>query len=768
MTRSITWCLVSVGLVAALVGGGAVRSQSVPTVEHDFAAEPNYTAGVGWAGPWIESDDDGDPFGGAIFLDGGTSTLQVGQDGGPVRPSIRRSVDLSGFTSTGATLRGSWFPYLDVEMKTDGDSFAVVSRGAPTAPLSTRSSGAIFPFVHDLEPGMLRADGEVRIVEGAFAADGAVRSLGFGVPVGNPDLPRTCGLDIILVLDESSSIGSAGASDDVRAAVEALASGIVGAADAVPIAGYDARMQIVEFASEGRNASVGGDTGLRIVDQPYIDGPLRSYLYPIDNPPNTDPTNYSPGGQTNWADALQLASLAIGDARAPLVVFVTDGAPNWLSSLDGSRPAFIGGLSRDVAAANAAVQIELIKAAGAHVIGVAVGAATERENLARVEALVEPDDSTRQVWDGTGELDITEVDVIMSEQFETFEDRLAAFAATLCVPELSMTKAAVGGDVEVHDDGSYSSSYVVDVVNEGGVPTSYTLADAPGFTPGATIGAIDVELPGGTTVDLPPGGGTIVTDAVIDADATDRYTVTVTFDLAAATPLDERVCDGAGSATFNSATLTYSEGTIDDDGCIPLPEPDVSITKTVATGPTANPDGTYTITYSIVVDGAAGAGPTVYDLIDATDFSAGVEIVSRSVANAAPGDIDVDDAFDATGVIATDQPIDGGTTHAYVVTVQVARGTSFTSSYSPCSGTDGQAGAGLYNRATLTHDDTTLVDDACGDVPPSTTTIAAAPPTLPRTGPAPVAPVTVALGALGFGAVLLVAARRGAVTRPPR
>ncbi|HEX7100861.1 MAG TPA: hypothetical protein VF377_16690, partial [Acidimicrobiia bacterium] len=46
------------------------------------------------------------------------------------------------------------------------------------------------------------------------------------VPIENPDLERACGLDVLVVLDASTSIATAGATEDVRNAYRAFISSL--------------------------------------------------------------------------------------------------------------------------------------------------------------------------------------------------------------------------------------------------------------------------------------------------------------------------------------------------------------------------------------------------------------------------------------------------------------------------------------------------------------------------------------------------------------
>ncbi len=155
----------------------------------------------------------------------------------------------------------------------------------------------------------------------------------------------------------------------------------------------------------------------------------------------------------------------------------------------------------------------------------------------------------------------------------------------------------------------------------------------------------------------------------------------------------------SGEATYNSATATPNIGAAStDDACGPLPGPDVSVDKTISSGPIDNLDGTFTIVYSIDVTNAASAGSGQYDLADAASFSPGVTIESQAVTNTAPGTITTDATFPTSGQIVTGETILPGATHTYEVTVVATLEVDTTTTYEECSSTTGAAGEGLFNR----------------------------------------------------------------------
>ena len=60
----------------------------------------------------------------------------------------------------------------------------------------------------------------------------------------------------------------------------------------------------------------------------------------------------------------------------------------------------------------------------------------------------------------------------------------------------------------------------------------------------------------------------------------------------------------------------------DNEACTGLDDPGINLAKTVASGPTLEADGTYTVVYTITATNTGGVG--VYDLVDT--FSPGTAL----------------------------------------------------------------------------------------------------------------------------------------------
>ena len=172
-------------------------------------------------------------------------------------------------------------------------------------------------------------------------------------------------------------------------------------------------------------------------------------------------------------------------------------------------------------------------------------------------------------------------------------------------PDITIDKAVSDGQPVLVSDNVYTVEYTVTVDNIGDGTGAYDLVDTPDFGTGATITNVSVT---GNGVGIDQANGdpvTIITGESIDPDeAPHVYTVTVTFEVAGSMTTEARTCvsgeERAGFGAYNGAEVTYNDGqTVEDDDCVDIPEPEVSIIKSLdAANPLVrNADGTWTIGY---------------------------------------------------------------------------------------------------------------------------------------------------------------------------
>ncbi|MEY2581898.1 MAG: hypothetical protein QOE09_1747 [Ilumatobacteraceae bacterium] len=253
---------------------------------------------------------------------------------------------------------------------------------------------------------------------------------------------------------------------------------------------------------------------------------------------------------------------------------------------------------------------------------------------------------------------------------------------------------------------SYSVSYDLIVKSASFVPESFDLVDALDFGAGTTnIAASAVMAPGITAVAGWTGLDThtaLVQHGTIAAGATLTFAVNVTFDVAGGMTAAARDClPPTGTGTLNSASVTVRGATSTDTACGEIPNPNVTITKTISSEPVRGANGVWTIGYDLTVTNASAAGPGSYILDDALQFGGGVTIQTVQ-ASAVTAGLTVNPSFDgvADEHVASSFIAPGGS-HVYRVTVTatVAVGTPGSGDCDPA--TSGP-GTGFLNSAQIT------------------------------------------------------------------
>lgn len=238
-------------------------------------------------------------------------------------------------------------------------------------------------------------------------------------PAPNPNLAAACGLDVMLVLDESGSIGSAGETGTVRAAARGFLDALAGTGSAV---------SIVDF-----NTTASQPVPYTTVTRTSIANTFAPYLR----------YGYRPSGWTNWEAAFQTvarANFAVGGPKADLVLFLTDGDPTAFNR--PGRPPATGLTPGDVTALRrAAVAADVVKGQGSHVFALGVGAAVtspaSANRLTAVSGFEEfPDEQS----------DLGMADYSLVEDFDDLPAALRAFAVALCKSSVTVTKVVDEGD----------------------------------------------------------------------------------------------------------------------------------------------------------------------------------------------------------------------------------------------------------------------------------------------------------------------------------
>jgi hypothetical protein len=226
---------------------------------------------------------------------------------------------------------------------TDSDSFNVTAPGGP----GTGPYDVTFIAYEDGNCG--GTSGEKVLTDG----------LRITPPAKNPNLPPKCGINVMLVLDESGSIAQSGATQAVRDATRAFLNALKGTGSDV---------SIVDFSTQAQRPvpyTTVTDATMASVFNPYINN------------------QYNPNGWTNWEDAFHEVKVA-NDAGpvADLVVFITDGDPTARNTDSGG---VVDNLTEGEVEAmrRAQKEADLVKGQGSHVFALGVGAAVTKETSER-------------------------------------------------------------------------------------------------------------------------------------------------------------------------------------------------------------------------------------------------------------------------------------------------------------------------------------------------------------------------------------------------
>ncbi|MBD8061602.1 DUF7927 domain-containing protein [Oceanitalea stevensii] len=281
-----------------------------------------------------------------------------------------------------------------------------------------------------------------------------------------------------------------------------------------------------------------------------------------------------------------------------------------------------------------------------------------------------------------------------------------------CAEPVAPTVEKTPGELVAGDDGTWDVSYTIDVANpDADQAVSYDLSDEFDFVEGVDILDASIERDGTVYEDWDGVTETeVVTGVLLPAATTHTYTVTVTVSLSDVVETDDgglRECglngSDAGHGLFNLATITSGNDEYDDDACVPIPDPDMSVDKT-AVSANQLPDGTWEVVYEVVASNDSSVGG-VYDLSDTLEYSEGITPLTAEWAleGTAVAGVWGDLPDELTTTLANDRPLAGGDSDTYVVTVTAAVAAGVTGGEAgQCSGEDGTDGGGFLNAATLT------------------------------------------------------------------
>ena len=251
-------------------------------------------------------------------------------------------------------------------------------------------------------------------------------------PIPNPPLTKACGLNVLMILDESGSIATSNATQDVRNAFKAFTGAIKNTSSA---------MAVAEFSRVARLPAIGSfppGEYITVTDSTKVD--LDAYI-------NND---FNPNGNTNWEDGLRMGIPNFAprnNFQVPhLTVFITDGDPNQVirdsvTATDYANKVPLAdsqttGANQNTAADHAVANANNLKTQGSRILAIAVGAGlSSNASLNRLIRVSGPN-----VYNGTGDFDISTDDIYREPDFSKLQDALRQAAFQLCAPSVTVQK----------------------------------------------------------------------------------------------------------------------------------------------------------------------------------------------------------------------------------------------------------------------------------------------------------------------------------------
>ncbi|MCA9327082.1 VWA domain-containing protein [Candidatus Saccharibacteria bacterium] len=263
-------------------------------------------------------------------------------------------------------------------------------------------------------------------------------------PVANPALSQACGLDIAIVIDNSTSIDS----NEMTLMKTALTS------FTSALAGTPTEFSVTRFAT---SASV-------------LQG-FTNNVTDVNSAINGVPVG---GGFTNWEDGFVKAQSTLPNRSNPdLVLFATDGDPttsNTVGGTDTGQPN--AHLDPAIVAANS------VKAGGARVLALGIGLGGNTGSVDRLKQISGPNADTGSVLTSD----------VITTNFSTLAQDLATFAEQTCGGTITTQKLIdADGNPQTTNDQTPAQNWQFDI--NGGSNPAPALTDAQGLTPAVKVDA---------------------------------------------------------------------------------------------------------------------------------------------------------------------------------------------------------------------------------------------------------------------------------------
>ncbi|WP_347978060.1 SpaA isopeptide-forming pilin-related protein [Microbacterium sp. ProA8] len=271
--------------------------------------------------------------------------------------------------------------------------------------------------------------------------------------------------------------------------------------------------------------------------------------------------------------------------------------------------------------------------------------------------------------------------------------------------------------------GAWTLRYAVSVTNASGIDLWYSATDTPTPLPAGAVGGVwQVLAPalsgGGTAVVNPLWNGGAILDLAtgqIPNGATHTYTVTRTVQIPASVDEDLLDCVGEDGGLWNATVVTNGIGGNEAEACAQVDPPSVTIDKSV-TDTSQREDGTWDITYEVVVTNESTELAAVYNLDDALRYGGDIEILDASWTGPTGGAAFAAPTWSAT--LATNRALaarvgDAGV-DTYTVTVHAdVDAAAWAGDTLECQDGETPGAGGFLNTATVTVNGEPITDDAC-------------------------------------------------------
>ncbi|WP_157640885.1 DUF7507 domain-containing protein [Longispora albida] len=311
---------------------------------------------------------------------------------------------------------------------------------------------------------------------------------------------------------------------------------------------------------------------------------------------------------------------------------------------------------------------------------------------------------------------------LLNEALATSKGGTSTKQACDPIPSVTFAKSVLNQPAPVDGQpGTYEIVYQLQVTNSGAAPAAYDLADKLSFGQGLTVAGKPVVTKAGPGAPDPSPaydgaadtsvvkGGTIAANTVHAYRLAVRYTLD-TAKLTAASGDCRKDAEETGTGTLNEATLTINGQKTEGQACAEVST--VLIEKKVASV-TANPDGTSTAEYDLVVRNPGSASKT-YEASDQLRYGAGITISSASVAST-PAGVAFNKNWNgiADTALSPAQSIAAGGTHTYRLKIVAKLPATLDPKAGDCTLDSGEIGTGLLNEGSILVDGKTSRAQAC-------------------------------------------------------